>query len=47
MQRSGNGPWGRWFIPFYRGPGIGWRLHMFKMAAEILPVRAPPHRWHG
>jgi hypothetical protein len=47
MQRSGNGPWGRWSIAFYRGPGIGWRLHMLKVAAAILPVRAPPRRWQG
>jgi hypothetical protein len=31
-------------IQFHTPPGIGWRLHMSKIAAEIrtvLPVRAP------
>jgi hypothetical protein len=31
-------------IPFHTAPGIGWRLHMSKIAATIrtvLPVRAP------
>ena len=31
-------------IQFHAPPGIGWRLHMSKIAAEIrtaLPVRAP------
>jgi hypothetical protein len=44
MQRSGNGQSVGWVfasIPFHTAPGIGWRLHMSKIAAEILPVRAP------
>jgi len=51
MQRNGNGNgngpsvgWTIASIPFHTAPGIGWRLHMSKIAAEIrtvLPVRAP------
>ena len=38
MQRNGNCPLVRWTmasIPFYPAPGLGWRLHMSKIAAEI------------
>jgi hypothetical protein len=47
MQHSGYGPSVGWTIaslPFHKVPGIGWRLHMSRIAAEIrplTPVRAP------
>jgi len=50
MKRSGNGPsvgWSFASIAFQSARGIGWRLHMSKIASEILPVRAPPCWWHG
>jgi hypothetical protein len=46
MQRNGNGPAVGWTIasiPFHKVPGIGWRLHMSKIAAKVrtaVPVRA-------
>jgi hypothetical protein len=46
-QRNSNGQSVGWTIasiPFRTAPGIGWRLHMSKIAAKIrtvLPVRAP------
>jgi hypothetical protein len=48
MKRSGNGPsvgWSFASIAFQAAPGIGWRLHMSKIALVILPVRAAPRRW--
>jgi hypothetical protein len=37
MQRSGSGQSVGWTIasiPFHTAPGIGWRLHISKIAAE-------------
>lgn len=45
MQSNGNGPSVGWSIapiPFHAAPGIGWRLHMSKIAAEIGTVLASP-----
>jgi hypothetical protein len=50
MQRESNGrSVGRTLasFPFHTTPGIGWRLHMSKIAAKKLAVRAPPYRWQG
>jgi hypothetical protein len=47
MQRSGNCPsvaWGFASIPFHMAPGIGWRLHMSRIASEICQ---PAHRYAG
>jgi hypothetical protein len=42
MQRNSNGPSVRLpSIPFSTSPGLGWRLHMSRIAAEILPTPAP------
>ena len=41
MQQNGNDPAVGWTIasiPFHTAPGIGWRLHMSKIAAEIRPA---------
>ena len=38
MQRSGSSSsvaWGFVSIPIHMAPGIGWRLHMSKIASEI------------
>jgi hypothetical protein len=47
MQRNGNGNgngpsvgWTIASIPFHTAPGIGWRLHIKKIAAEIGTVVA-------
>lgn len=45
MQSNGNGPSVGWTIApirFHAAPGIGWRLHMSKIAAEIGTVAASP-----
>jgi hypothetical protein len=47
MQRNGSGSLTGWAfasIPFPTSPGIGWRLHMSRIAREILPGRTPPSR---
>jgi len=53
MQRNGNGPSVGWAIapiPFHAAPGIGWRLHMSYIAAQIGTVvassRAAKNRQH-
>jgi hypothetical protein len=49
MQGNGNGrSVGRTLasIPFHKMPGIGWRLHMSKIAAKYLPVASTKSaRW--
>jgi hypothetical protein len=50
MQRRSNGPLVGWAIassPFPMAPGHGWRLHMSKIAAKTLPVRAPLSKRRG
>jgi hypothetical protein len=34
-------------MPFPMSIGLGWRLHMSRIAAEILPVGAPLNRRRG
>jgi hypothetical protein len=46
MQRDGNCAsvgWTMASIPFHPAPGLGWRLHMSKIAAEIGTVVASSH----